>query len=312
MRILLQFPEGLKRIALAKAREYEARGHEVLLSASACYGACDLALDEAKALKADKIVHFGHGRFLKADPGIEVEYVPYSIDADIPKLASVLPYLEGRDAIALATTIQHIHQLGDMRALLESHGKRVLIGRGERCSEAGQILGCDAGALRAVEREADAIVFVGEGMFHALALETGKPAFSVNPYDGTVKNLAADIGRLKKRRKGAIAKALVSKSFGILLSTKPGQLNLAGALWARDELRRRGFECAILAANELEPSSVANFMAFDCLVNTACPRMADDSEEWGRPILNLGMLREALALMDAGAQEKDGGPGSNV
>ena len=65
MRVLLQFPEGLKRLALEYAQKYEAQGHEVFVSSSSCYGACDLALDEAKKIGAKKIVHFGHSKFIR-------------------------------------------------------------------------------------------------------------------------------------------------------------------------------------------------------------------------------------------------------
>jgi diphthamide synthase subunit DPH2 len=39
-----------------------------------------------------------------------------------------------------------------------------------------------------------------------------------------------------------------------------------------------------------------NFLSFECYVDTACPRMADDSERFGRPILDIGALKELLAL----------------
>jgi 2-(3-amino-3-carboxypropyl)histidine synthase len=76
MRILLQFPEGLKQQALSHAKRLESEGNEVFVSASPTFGACDLALDEARAINADKLVHFGHCEFQKVD--FNVEYVAYS------------------------------------------------------------------------------------------------------------------------------------------------------------------------------------------------------------------------------------------
>ncbi|MBI4399825.1 diphthamide synthesis protein, partial [Candidatus Micrarchaeota archaeon] len=67
MRVLLQFPEGLKSKALKIAKKYEKKGYEVFISSSPCYGACDIAIEEAKACKADKILHFGHAEFTKID-----------------------------------------------------------------------------------------------------------------------------------------------------------------------------------------------------------------------------------------------------
>ena len=98
MRILLQFPEGLKRHASEYAERLEKQGNQVFLVARSTYGACDLALEEAKAIKADKIVHFGHNKYLKASPGIEVEYVPWKIDIKVSLLADFIKMLkEGKD-----------------------------------------------------------------------------------------------------------------------------------------------------------------------------------------------------------------------
>ena len=81
MRILLQFPEGLKQKALEHAKRLEKGGDEVFISASPTFGACDLAIDEAKNIKADKLIHFGHGEFHNVD--FNVEYVPYEMTASL-------------------------------------------------------------------------------------------------------------------------------------------------------------------------------------------------------------------------------------
>ncbi len=299
MRILLQFPEGLKKKALEMAKKYEAEGHEAFLSASPCYGACDIALDEARWIEADKIVHVGHSRFVKAELPIPVEYIPYHIDIDIGSLKAVLPYIKQYRNIALATTVQHIHQFEQMEDFFERHGKKVFAEAGELAMERGQVLGCDATGIKKVEEKVDAVIFVGDGVFHPLAIDVEKPVFVFNPYDKSVRDLSADVEKLKKRRKGAIAKALTCRHFGVLVSTKPGQFNLPQATWAKKELEKRGFEAAIMVANEFDPMAIGNFTAFECYVNTACPRIADDQERFGRPLLNIGMLKELLAILDA-------------
>jgi 2-(3-amino-3-carboxypropyl)histidine synthase len=231
--------------------------------------------------------------------GIPVEYVEYSIDIDVDGLAAVLPHIKAYERIALATTVQHVHQIGQMRAFFENHGKKVFTARGERAEAEGQVLGCDAAAVTKVAKDVDAVVFVGTGVFHALAIDTGKPVFAYDPAAGKVQELGAEAELVRRRRKGALAKALTCKRFGILMSTKPGQFNLAQAEWAKAELNKRGIEAAILAANELEPLSVNNFLVFDSYVTTACPRMADDRAEWGKPLLTVAMLKELFAIMDA-------------
>ena len=309
MRLLLQFPEGLKQKALEYAKSYEAEGHEVFLSASPCYGACDICIDEARWIRADRIVHFGHNRFVARGFEIPVEYVEYRIDIEIEKLAALLPHLKNFSTIAIATTVQHVHQLEAMKSFFEKHGKRVLIGKGSRAPVAGQVLGCDAGAIKSVEKNAEAIVFVGNGRFHALAIdvEKDKPIFVFDPAGqesgkesgkgAIVIDISKEVEKLRKRRKGAIAKALSCRCFGILLSTKPGQFNPVQAEWAKKELRSRGLEAEILLANCLDPMALNNFVVFDCYVTTACPRMADDTEAFGKPVLSLDMLRELFLLM---------------
>jgi len=299
MRILLQFPEGLKQKAIEIAKKYKEEGYEVFFSASACYGACDIALDEAKHIKADKIIHVGHNKFVKNDIGIPVEYVPYYIDIDISSLGVVLSRIKNFENIALATTVQHIHQFEEMVKFFENRGKKVFAESGERAIERGQVLGCDSSAIRKVENKVEAIIFIGSGVFHPLAIDSEKPVFVFNPNTKTVESISANIEKLKKKRKGAIAKALTSKSFGILLSTKLGQFNLVHALWAKKELEKRGFEAEILVANEFDAMAVNNFMSFDCLVNTACPRIADDDEKFGKSVLNIGTLKEVFEIIDA-------------
>lgn len=301
MKILLQFPEGLKSRGLELAKKYENEGHEVYLSASPCYGACDICLDEARWLEVDKIVHVGHNKFVKTDLPVTVEYVEYHIDVEIEKLKVVLPYIENFKKIAVATTVQHIHQFEEMKKFFEKNGKEVFAEAGYWAQKKGQVLGCDSLGIKKVEKMVEAVVFIGNGMFHPLAIDIDKdkPVFVFNTYDNSVKDVRADIARLLKRRKGAIAAALSCKSFGILVSTKVGQFNLAQAKWAKNELKKRGIECAILAANELEPLTVNNFMSFDCYINTACSRIADDQEEFGKPLLNIDMLREVLAHLDS-------------
>ena len=44
--------------------------------------------------------------------------------------------------------------------------------------------------------------------------------------------------------------------------------------------------------------AVKNFMNFDCYINTACPIMADDREVFGKPVLNIDMLKEVFKLLD--------------
>ena len=74
-RVLLQLPEGLKPEGPRLAEIIEKTGALPIISADPCYGACDIAVNEAESLGVDLIVHFGHSKLVKHEqiPTIYVE-----------------------------------------------------------------------------------------------------------------------------------------------------------------------------------------------------------------------------------------------
>jgi 2-(3-amino-3-carboxypropyl)histidine synthase len=298
LKILLQFPEGLKRLALEYAQKYEAQGHEVFVSASSCYGGCDIALEEAKAIGAKKIVHFGHSKFIRKKLPIEIEYVEWHEDIELKNFENSLTQLAPFKKIALATTVQHVHQLDEMKKFFEQNGKKVFTSKGALAFYEGQILGCDVGAVKNIENKIDAVVFIGDGFFHPLAIDINKPVFVINPKSGEIKKINEEIEKLQKKRHGLIAAAVDAKNFGILVSTKPGQFNVAIAKKIKKELERREKNAVILISNEFNQIALNNFLNFDCYITTACPRIVDDYNMYGKPILDIKMFNELLKIID--------------
>lgn len=299
MRILLQFPEGLKKEALKYQEKYEKEGHEVFIASAPCYGGCDLPIDEARWIKADKIVHFGHEKFVKKDLPIEVEYIPYYVDVDLDKVTQSFKKLQNYKSIALGTTIQHIHQYDKLKQELESLGHQVYAENGNWAIKTGQILGCDSLSLKKVADKCDCAVIVADGMFHPLAIDIeNKPVFVIHPQTGQLKQINDEIEKLKKKRKANVIAAVDAKTFGILVSTKVGQFLMAPASKIKKELEKRGKKALILVSNEIEPLPLQNFMLFDCYVNTACPRLADDTDELGKPCINYDQLLEVFKILD--------------
>ncbi|MEM4389158.1 MAG: diphthamide biosynthesis enzyme Dph2 [Candidatus Micrarchaeia archaeon] len=298
MRILLQFPEGLKHEALAHAAKLEKEGHDVFISASPCYGACDIAVDEARRIGADKIIHFGHSKFIELKE-VPVEYVEHFVKVDFrPVLEKAVAELRGAKTIALATTVQHAKQLAGIKRFLERRGKIVLIGKGRLTSYPGQVLGCDDSAVSSVLEKADAILFFGGGAFHPLGIKAGgKPLIACDPFSNTVRRLNAELARLERKRRAMFSKASEAKTFGILVSTKPGQYNMGIAVKVKEALERAGRKAAILVADEINFLSLENFRSFDCYVNTACPRLWEDYELAKKPILNAQDALELAALL---------------
>ena len=298
MKILLQFPEGLKQEALRHAKRLELEGHEVFISASPTFGACDLAIDEAKNLGAEKLIHFGHSEFHKVD--FNVEYISYSYDAPLDILEKTLKPLESFNIIGIITTVQHIHQLEAIKKFYEKNGKTVLIGKPYGFAKKnGQILGCDVGSAASIDKDVEALVYVGGGLFHPLGavLHTKKPFLLVEPFNNTVEFIDRYREIYNKRSKGRIIASLNVKKVGILVSTKNGQHNMNLAKLLKEKLEREGIQAGILIANTFDFDSINNMMEFDAFVNTACPRVAiDDTDRTRRPLLSANEMMEVLKL----------------
>lgn len=302
MRLMLQFPEGLKKMALEKAREYEAQGHEVFISSAPCFGGCDIALEEAKTVKADKIIHFGHAEFTKVP--FPIEYIEYPMDVEYEALLKrAVAELKPHARIGLLTTVQHVHMLPAIRKALEADGKQIFTGRGVLARHEGQILGCDTLAASTIKDKVDAFLYFGGGYFHPLGVEAGKPVLVADPFADSLKWL--DAKTAESRRKGLLTKALMAKSFGILLSTKIGQCNVEGATMAKKKLNAAGFKAEVLVSNFVDFNMLENFQSFDAYVNTACPRIRDDQEVAKRPVLNLDDLAVLLKLISEDRKAKE-------
>ncbi len=302
MRIMLQFPEGLKARALEQAAKLEAQGHEVMVASAACYGACDLCLEEARQVGAKKIIHFGHAEFANVKKGIEIQYVPYFLEVDwkmagkaIAKAAQLFRNANAK-RVSLVFPIQHLENSVRVKRELEAHGLRVILKRGgEHTRHPGQVLGCDPDA--AMSAKADAIAYFGGGKFHPTGISSAKPVICIDPHLGDSYEITGEILRMEKRRQGSLLAASQAKTFGIMVSTKNGQMNLNGARIAKKMLEMKGKKAMILVANEISPISLANFMSFDAYINTACPRISDDTETYGKPVVNVSDLKRLLELM---------------
>lgn len=300
MRILLQFPEGLKQKALEHAKKLESEGNTVFISASPTFGACDLALDEARNINADKLIHFGHGEFHHVD--FNVEYVEYRMDAPLEILERSLDSLKEFNRIGIVTTIQHIHQLDTIKSFYESNNKSVYIGKPYGfAKKEGQILGCDIGSAATIDRNVDAFVYFGGGIFHPLGalLHTTKPFLVIDPFTNKVEFIDNLRTTYAKRSKGKILASLNAEKFGIMASTKNGQYNMSLAMVLKKKIESKGLQAQILVANTFDFGSLANMLEFDAFVNTACPRMAiDDNDRLPRPLLSANELVEVLSMKD--------------
>ncbi len=153
---------------------------------------------------------------------------------------------------------------------------------------AGQILGCDISSAKEIEEEVDAFLYIGSGKFHPLgiALETKKPIYVLNVEKNEITDLKDLKEKFLKQKYVAISLAKDAKKFGILVSVKPGQLNLELAKNIEKKLENKGNKAYILVFNEIKPEKLEG-LDLDCYINTACPRIAiENRTEFKKPILN--------------------------
>ena len=295
--VFLQLPEGLKPEAPYLASIIEEAGATAIVSTDPCYGACDLAVPEAKILGADLIVHYGHTP-MTIHTGVPIVYVEARAKISVKEaLTEALAYLESWSKIGLVTTVQHVHQLGEAKSLLEAAGKTVFVGDADPVKHPGQVIGCDFGNAQSVSENVEAYVFVGGGRFHALglALATEKPTVIADPYEKRAYPLQDEVRRLIKQRWANICEAKKTKSFGVLISLKSGQMRLRDAMKIKEKLEQHGLKTTLLALREVTSSALMQFPSLDAFVNTACPRLSlDDSQSFRKPLLS---LNEALVLL---------------
>ena len=296
-KVLLQLPEGLKPEATKLAAVIEEAGATPLILAEPCYGACDLALEEAKALKADLIVHYGHSPIIMQNE-VPTIYFPAKAKTKVtPVVRKALPLLENWGKIGLVTTIQHVHVLEKVRKVLLDADKAVVVGDASKTANPGQVIGCDFSNAQAIAEEVEAFLFFGGGRFHAIgvALSTGKPVVVADPYLRQAYRLEEDINRILRQRWASIEEAKKAKSFGVLIGLKIGQKKFKKALEIKKKLEEAGKKAFLFALREVTPERLMQFPSVDAYVNTACPRLSlDDAPKFRKPLLTPRELQVML------------------
>ena len=295
--VLIQSPEGLRREAEELAGFLEENGLTVILHGEINYGACDPADSDAKRLGCDALIHLGHS-YMRLNLEVPTIFVPAFAKVElVPALEKNIEEIRklGR-RIALVTTAQHVHRLGEARNFLEKNGFEVLVGRGDsRVSWPGQVLGCNFSSAKV---EAEGVLFIGSGLFHpvGVAVATKKPTLAINPYSGDAIWMDAEAERLIRKRWAQIAKAMDAKSFGVVVSTKKGQLRLAEAKRIVELLRGHGRSARLIAMDHISYPKLEGF-PFDAYVVVACPRVPiDDYENWRKPVLTPREVELLLGL----------------
>src|SRR3989338_11378976 len=223
--ILLQLPEGLKKESsrLVKLIK-ENTNSEVVVSGEPCWGACDIALDEAKNFKADLIILYGHAPFMKIN--FPILYIEARYETNIEDLVEKsLKEIKNYNKIAVVCSVQHMHQIPVTEKILKENKKEVFIPpkKGFAFYD-GQVLGCEYNGLKLIKDKFDAILVIGND-FHALgaALAIPKPVILIDPFNKEVYSMKKKREKIIRQRIIAINKVMDARKVGIILGNKPGQ-----------------------------------------------------------------------------------------
>lgn len=288
-RVLIQLPQGLKNEGLRIAKIVKKTGALPIISADPCHGACDLAIDTAESLNADLIIHYGHSRLLKYEK-IPTVYIEARAMLNVGEVVDkALSSIKDWSRLGLATTVQHVQTLDEVKEILVRAGKTVMIGDTGRMCYPGQVIGCDYSNARSIAKDVEAFLFICGGRFHALglALSVQKPVVVADPYEKRVYIIdEAEVRKILNKRWASIQEAKAAKSFAVLVGLKPGQKRLEEALEISEKLENAGKETCLLAVRELTPEVIMEFSSIDSYVNTACPRLSlDDSIRFKKPVI---------------------------
>jgi len=288
--IAIQAPEGLMRDAVKLSLSFRKEGLHPVVLVNPCYGACDLAKPPSGY---DGVIHLGHAPFPGQEDAIFLE-LPSKADnlKGLESIADTLP-----ERLGLVATVQHLRLLDITKGMLEKHGKEVHVGNpGGRIKHRGQVLGCNTLAARDVKDDVDAYVFIGSGKFHpgGVAMATGKKVYALDPYSGQIEKM--DSERFLRIRHAVIEKAKGGKRYGVMVSTKTGQMRRGAAGEVMMELEKNEMEVVLFMGENLPPERFIG-LKLDALISTACPRIAlDDIANYPFPVITPIEARIMLGL----------------
>ena len=294
-KVLVQLPEGIKQNALEIQKVIENLGIKVIFSGETAWGGCAVAVEEAKSLGADLLVHFGHAKFINAK--FPILYIEVKDELNLePLLKKSLKNLAKFKTLGLSYSIQHRDDLEKIKKFFEEHDKNVVLSKKLGLVEyEGHIVGCQYQGLKAIEKNVDCFVVVGN-QFHSMGavLSVDKPVILLDVYNDDIRSMAGLKEKILKQRAISIQKLKDAKTAGIIIETKPGQ-RFGNPKYLVDKLKEQHKEVVVITMSEITPEKIMNFYNIDAFIELACPRIAiDDYAKYPKPILT---FKEALVAL---------------
>ena len=223
-RVLIQLAEGIKQNSMEFAKIFEDLGIPSNFLRRNLLGGVFAAIQEAQAVGADLIVHFGHAEFMKID--FPILYIEIKDEFNLkPLLNKSLDKLKKYKKIGFSYSVQHHHDVEKIEEFYKRNGKEFILSKklGHVAYE-GHIVGCQYAGLKAIEPEVDCFVILGN-QFHAMGavLSVDKPVVLLDVYNNDVRELSGLRNKILKQRIISIEKFKEAKNIGIIIEIKPGE-----------------------------------------------------------------------------------------
>lgn len=262
--------------------------------ADTTWGSCDLNTAGAATLGAEILFNVGHTVSI---PGFRDDVVmvdafdDVSFNAVAAKCAALLRGI----TVSLLTDSQHLHEVQNVKRILESGGVKVEIGSGRGQLHDGQIFGCEFYPASEKAAITDANVFMGQSNFHAAgaALATGLRTYVLDPYFNEVRDVSEFASKMQRKAALSVYQAADAHTFGVVVGLKDGQLSKTTALKFKRELERAGRRVQLFALTDITNERLKNLRGIDAFIQVACPRISTDNS-FDMPVLS---TPQGLALL---------------
>ncbi|MEM1775268.1 MAG: diphthamide biosynthesis enzyme Dph2 [Desulfurococcaceae archaeon] len=304
-RILLHAPDGLKHLYSCIAEVLGKVDFEVYYSLNPGYGACDLPLEEAKAVEADLILHIGHSEYkLAGTPGVNTIYLPvyYIEKPEVQLLEDLHMRLEhlGANRVSVSSTL--------IEAYFREHVANYLLSKGYTVKQIEEpVLGCFYNHVVILDHWADSHVVIAGGVFHplGLALVSSKPVVALDPYLRKTWYVKPEAEKVLKKRMYMLLRAKMSTRglLGLVIGARPGQYRYNLVEYLEKLAESKGYKVYKITSEYLTLErliAIDDALNLDFYVVTSCPRLAiDDLSEFHKPVLTPG---EFIMLINESAR----------
>ena len=303
-RAVFNAPDGLLLAtrAIAKELESEHENLQTIIISDPTYGSCDTVDEDAQRLGADIAFHIAHNvtvkKFGKLTYGIDA-YDDVSFEQVASKAVEELRKRSVK-AVGLVAFAQHIQELSKVAGIMEANEIKAVIGKGMGQLHDGQIFGCEFYPAFNIRDRVDAMLMLGQSMFHAigLSLSTGKPTFMLDPYSSEIVDVTKISEERLKRAIFAIYKAREATRFGVIIGLKEGQMMPDQSIQLKRKLEGFGKQVQLIALREITPDRLNSMTDIEAFVQTGCPRISVDGYNFTKPVLSVPQTDALINLLE--------------